>query len=143
MHRSNAVTSASIYERKFAEKLTILNQRGKGIIIRVFNIKKVCTRAESNRAYAYARICILPRCASRTVLCCVIHVHVHVHVRSICMCILSLGPWDLYIRLHIVGGAAYTAIFILSTSISRIVEFSAVWGSIGVFILALTMLTLW
>jgi NCK-associated protein 1 len=36
------VTSASIYERKFAEKLTILNQRGKGIIIRVYNIKKSC-----------------------------------------------------------------------------------------------------
>lgn len=49
MHRSNAVTSASIYERKFAEKLTILNQRGQGILIRVYNIKKVaytytCTR---------------------------------------------------------------------------------------------------
>ena len=41
MHRSNAVTSASIYERKFAEKLTILNQRGQGILIRVYNIKKV------------------------------------------------------------------------------------------------------
>lgn len=49
MHRSNAVTSASIYERKFAEKLTVLNQRGQGILIRVYNIKKVaytytCTR---------------------------------------------------------------------------------------------------
>ncbi|CAI8006773.1 Nck-associated protein 1-like, partial [Geodia barretti] len=42
MHRSSAVTSASIYERKFAEKLTILNQRGQGILIRVYNIKKSC-----------------------------------------------------------------------------------------------------
>ena len=41
MHRTSAVTSASIYERKFAEKLTILNQRGEGILIRVYNIKKV------------------------------------------------------------------------------------------------------
>ena len=41
MHRTGAVTSASIYERKFAEKLTILNQRGHGILIRVYNIKKV------------------------------------------------------------------------------------------------------
>ena len=78
MHRSNAVTSASIYERKFAEKLTILNQRGKGIIIRVFNIKKVCTHM---RTYAH----IYPLCASWidcAVLYRVIHVHINVYVLS-------------------------------------------------------------
>ena len=41
MHRSSVVSSASIYERKFAEKLTVLTERGQGILIRVYNIKKV------------------------------------------------------------------------------------------------------
>ena len=43
MHRSAAGfhSSASISERKFAEKLTILNERGQGILTRVYNIKKV------------------------------------------------------------------------------------------------------
>uniref|UniRef100_A0A8C3SN76 Uncharacterized protein n=1 Tax=Chelydra serpentina TaxID=8475 RepID=A0A8C3SN76_CHESE len=31
----------SIYQHKFAEKLTILNDRGKGVLIRMYNIKKV------------------------------------------------------------------------------------------------------
>lgn len=35
-------TSASVGERKFAEKLTILVERGQGILTRVYNIKKVC-----------------------------------------------------------------------------------------------------
>jgi hypothetical protein len=34
-------SSASISERKFAEKLTILLERGQGILTRVYNIKKV------------------------------------------------------------------------------------------------------
>ena len=39
MHRVH--TSASVGERKFAEKLTILVERGQGILTRVYNIKKV------------------------------------------------------------------------------------------------------
>ena len=39
MHRMHS--SASISERKFAEKLTILLERGQGILTRVYNIKKV------------------------------------------------------------------------------------------------------
>lgn len=39
MHRVH--TSASVGDRKFAEKLTILVDRGKGILTRVYNIKKV------------------------------------------------------------------------------------------------------
>ncbi|XP_007429574.1 nck-associated protein 1-like [Python bivittatus] len=34
---------SSVYEHKFAEKLTILNERGKGVLIRIYNIKKTCT----------------------------------------------------------------------------------------------------
>lgn len=42
MHRSSVtMSSASVSERKFAEKLTILNERGQGILTRVYNIKKV------------------------------------------------------------------------------------------------------
>lgn len=46
MHRSAAGfhSSASISERKFAEKLTIMNERGQGILTRVYNIKKVVSR---------------------------------------------------------------------------------------------------
>lgn len=39
MHRVH--TSASVGERKFAEKLTILVERSQGILTRVYNIKKV------------------------------------------------------------------------------------------------------
>ena len=42
MHRMHS--SASISERKFAEKLTILLERGQGILTRVYNIKKVSLR---------------------------------------------------------------------------------------------------
>lgn len=42
MHRVH--TSASVGERKFAEKLTILVERGQGILTRVYNIKKVWLR---------------------------------------------------------------------------------------------------
>ena len=44
MHRSSVSsthTSASVSERKFAEKLSILNERGQGILTRVYNIRKV------------------------------------------------------------------------------------------------------
>ncbi|XP_070597100.1 nck-associated protein 1-like isoform X1 [Erythrolamprus reginae] len=38
---------SSVYEHKFAEKLTILNDRGKGVLIRVYNIKKTCTDSQT------------------------------------------------------------------------------------------------
>lgn len=31
----------SVYQNKFAEKLTILNDRGRGVLVRIYNIKKV------------------------------------------------------------------------------------------------------
>ncbi|XP_077185377.1 nck-associated protein 1-like [Paroedura picta] len=37
------MTLPSVYQHKFAEKLTILNERGKGVLIRLYNIKKTCT----------------------------------------------------------------------------------------------------
>uniref|UniRef100_A0A8C8RPF9 NCK associated protein 1 like n=1 Tax=Pelusios castaneus TaxID=367368 RepID=A0A8C8RPF9_9SAUR len=37
------MTLPSIYQHKFAEKLTILNDRGKGVLIRMYNIKKTCS----------------------------------------------------------------------------------------------------
>ncbi|CAM4604698.1 unnamed protein product [Lepidochelys olivacea] len=37
----------SIYQHKFAEKLTILNDRGKGVLIRIYNIKKTCSDPRS------------------------------------------------------------------------------------------------
>ncbi|XP_039370371.1 nck-associated protein 1-like isoform X2 [Mauremys reevesii] len=37
----------SIYQHKFAEKLTILNDRGKGVLIRMYNIKKTCSDPRS------------------------------------------------------------------------------------------------
>ncbi|NXW52211.1 NCKPL protein, partial [Nyctiprogne leucopyga] len=33
----------SLYQNKFAEKLTILNDRGRGVLIRIYNIKKTCS----------------------------------------------------------------------------------------------------
>ncbi|XP_064330428.1 nck-associated protein 1-like isoform X2 [Phalacrocorax carbo] len=33
----------SVYQNKFAEKLTILNDRGRGVLIRIYNIKKTCS----------------------------------------------------------------------------------------------------
>ncbi|XP_071655950.1 nck-associated protein 1-like isoform X1 [Patagioenas fasciata] len=33
----------SIYQNKFAEKLTILNERGRGVLVRIYNIKKSCS----------------------------------------------------------------------------------------------------
>ena len=33
----------SAYQHKLAEKLTILNDRGQGVLIRMYNIKKVST----------------------------------------------------------------------------------------------------
>ncbi|KAJ6644723.1 hypothetical protein lerEdw1_013617 [Lerista edwardsae] len=33
----------SVYQHKFAEKLTILNERGKGVLVRMYNIKKTCS----------------------------------------------------------------------------------------------------
>ncbi|XP_038608220.1 nck-associated protein 1-like isoform X2 [Tachyglossus aculeatus] len=34
---------ASAYQHKLAEKLTILNDRGRGVLIRIYNIKKTCS----------------------------------------------------------------------------------------------------
>lgn len=31
----------SVYQHKLAEKLTILNERGRGVLVRIYNIKKV------------------------------------------------------------------------------------------------------
>lgn len=36
-----AMSLPSIYQNKFAEKLTILNDRGRGVLVRIYNIKKV------------------------------------------------------------------------------------------------------
>ena len=60
MHRSSSTlhSSASISERKFAEKLSILNERGQGILTRVYNIKKV----------GYLCIC-LPVCVCECFAC--------------------------------------------------------------------------
>ncbi|XP_074917148.1 nck-associated protein 1-like isoform X3 [Chelonoidis abingdonii] len=41
----------SIYQHKFAEKLTILNDRGKGVLIRMYNIKKTCSDPRSKPAF--------------------------------------------------------------------------------------------
>ena len=48
MHRASQIGSG-VAERKFAEKLTILNERGVGILIRVYNIKKTCAEGSSAR----------------------------------------------------------------------------------------------
>uniref|UniRef100_A0A671E263 NCK associated protein 1 like n=1 Tax=Rhinolophus ferrumequinum TaxID=59479 RepID=A0A671E263_RHIFE len=37
----------SAYQHKFAEKLTILNDRGQGVLIRMYNIKKTCSDPKS------------------------------------------------------------------------------------------------
>lgn len=39
--RVAAMSLPSIYQNKFAEKLTILNERGRGVLVRIYNIKKV------------------------------------------------------------------------------------------------------
>ncbi|XP_062827137.1 nck-associated protein 1-like isoform X1 [Anolis carolinensis] len=41
----------SVYQHKFAEKLTILNERGKGVLIRMYNIKKTCMDPRSKPAF--------------------------------------------------------------------------------------------
>lgn len=40
----------SVYQHKFAEKLTILNERGKGVLVRMYNIKKVGADVTSGRS---------------------------------------------------------------------------------------------
>uniref|UniRef100_A0A8B9P3W0 NCK associated protein 1 like n=1 Tax=Apteryx owenii TaxID=8824 RepID=A0A8B9P3W0_APTOW len=37
----HAMTLPSVYQHKFAEKLTILNERGRGVLVRIYNVKKV------------------------------------------------------------------------------------------------------
>ncbi|XP_040395264.1 nck-associated protein 1-like [Cygnus olor] len=38
-----AMSLPSVYQNKFAEKLTILNDRGRGVLVRIYNIKKTCS----------------------------------------------------------------------------------------------------
>ncbi|CAI9590322.1 unnamed protein product, partial [Staurois parvus] len=38
---------SSTYQHKLAEKLMILNDRGKGVLIRIYNIKKTCSDAKT------------------------------------------------------------------------------------------------
>ncbi|XP_066472263.1 nck-associated protein 1-like [Tiliqua scincoides] len=41
----------SVYQHKFAEKLTILNERGKGVLVRMYNIKKTCSDPRAKPAF--------------------------------------------------------------------------------------------
>nr|XP_020634570.1 nck-associated protein 1-like isoform X1 [Pogona vitticeps] len=41
----------SVYQHKFAEKLTILNERGKGVLVRMYNIKKTCMDSRTKPAF--------------------------------------------------------------------------------------------
>uniref|UniRef100_A0A670Z313 NCK associated protein 1 like n=1 Tax=Pseudonaja textilis TaxID=8673 RepID=A0A670Z313_PSETE len=53
---------SSVYEHKFAEKLTILNDRGKGVLIRIYNIKKVGAdvTALSGKKWSYIKAYLSP-----------------------------------------------------------------------------------
>uniref|UniRef100_A0A8D0B276 NCK associated protein 1 like n=1 Tax=Salvator merianae TaxID=96440 RepID=A0A8D0B276_SALMN len=42
---------SSVYQHKFAEKLTILNERGKGVLVRMYNIKKTCMDSRTKPAF--------------------------------------------------------------------------------------------
>lgn len=55
----------SLYEHKLAEKLTILNDRGQGVLIRMYNIKKVSARRKcsSNHRARESETC---RCSGPT-----------------------------------------------------------------------------
>nr|XP_028577059.1 nck-associated protein 1-like isoform X4 [Podarcis muralis] len=41
----------SVYQHKFAEKLTILNERGKGVLVRMYNIKKTCMDSRTKPSF--------------------------------------------------------------------------------------------
>ncbi|XP_065072072.1 nck-associated protein 1 homolog [Rhopilema esculentum] len=43
--------SVTVAEQKLAEKLVILNRRGRGMLTRIFNIKKACSDAKSRPAF--------------------------------------------------------------------------------------------
>lgn len=45
----------SAYQHKLAEKLTILNDRGQGVLIRMYNIKKVSVGSWSSTNYSSSR----------------------------------------------------------------------------------------
>ena len=45
----------SAYQHKLAEKLTILNDRGQGVLIRMYNIKKVSAGSWSSTNYSSSR----------------------------------------------------------------------------------------
>ena len=78
MHRNSSTlhSSASISERKFAEKLTILNERGRGILTRVYNIKKVIGVSVVAPAYVHGLRARARDIHTRT------HMHTHTHTRT-------------------------------------------------------------
>lgn len=41
----------SVYQNKFAEKLTILNERGRGVLVRIYNIKKTCSDPKTRPSF--------------------------------------------------------------------------------------------
>ncbi|XP_031465644.1 nck-associated protein 1-like [Phasianus colchicus] len=41
----------SVYQNKFAEKLTILNDRGRGVLVRIYNIKKTCSDPKTRPSF--------------------------------------------------------------------------------------------
>uniref|UniRef100_A0A803Y4V5 NCK associated protein 1 like n=1 Tax=Meleagris gallopavo TaxID=9103 RepID=A0A803Y4V5_MELGA len=41
----------SAYQNKFAEKLTILNDRGRGVLVRIYNIKKTCSDPKTRPSF--------------------------------------------------------------------------------------------
>ncbi|XP_065596615.1 nck-associated protein 1-like isoform X2 [Cyrtonyx montezumae] len=41
----------SVYQNKFAEKLTILNDRGRGVLVRIYHIKKTCSDPKTRPSF--------------------------------------------------------------------------------------------
>uniref|UniRef100_A0A8C2UEN8 NCK associated protein 1 like n=1 Tax=Coturnix japonica TaxID=93934 RepID=A0A8C2UEN8_COTJA len=41
----------SVYQNKFAEKLSILNERGRGVLVRIYNIKKTCSDPKTRPSF--------------------------------------------------------------------------------------------
>uniref|UniRef100_A0A493TL11 NCK associated protein 1 like n=1 Tax=Anas platyrhynchos platyrhynchos TaxID=8840 RepID=A0A493TL11_ANAPP len=41
----------SVYQHKLAEKLTILNERGRGVLVRIYNIKKTCSDPKTRPSF--------------------------------------------------------------------------------------------
>ncbi|XP_035169210.1 nck-associated protein 1-like, partial [Oxyura jamaicensis] len=49
--RVAAMSLPSVYQNKFAEKLTILNDRGRGVLVRIYNIKKTCSDPKTRPSF--------------------------------------------------------------------------------------------